>query len=121
MKYVEIKEPITILDKYTGEAAKTPEGKPETWSFLRFVLDFLLPDPAAGSGYSAYVAAEEIEQKVREAVNSKQRYVELTEAQWTVLKDVIEHPQARMRGPIGPSQLLPFMRAIVNATEEKPA
>ena len=119
MKYVEIKEPITVIDKNTGEPVKLSDGKNEVWSFLRFVVDFLLPDPAAGSGYAAYVAADEIQEKVKEAVGSRQKYVELTEAQWKILKDVIENPQARGRGPIGPSQLLPFMRAVLTATEEK--
>jgi len=118
LRYVKVPEDIQIM--VNGKPWVESDGtvmKP--WSLPRYIENIVLADPAIGTDYKSLKACFEIDAKFKLAVLDE--WVELEEAHWEILRSTIENPKG---GGVSPSilrQFLPFMDAVLEAKNEKPA
>ena len=117
MRYVEVKREIQVM--MDGEPWKETDGSTMgPWSFLRYLANIVLPDPAMGTGYKALKACALIEQQFKDA--APHAYVAVEEEHWNILKAAIENPKGGGIHSGVLRQFIPFMDAVLDAKSEKP-
>lgn len=106
MKHIRIPEPITI------------EQSGEKVAFKDFVSSVPLADRAFGEDYSALMSASKVKRIV--ADGSVGKWVSIEDADYDRLERAVRTP-ANPYNPIVGVQLVPFMEAILDASDEVPA
>ena len=115
MRYISTPSPIVLENPITGEALNAP---PKT--FRDFVVEALLADRKFESDLKALLSSE----KIRQAVTTTDNSVALEDADYERLREVVETPTLPAYGYQAGGgiarQLLPFCKAILNASENPP-
>jgi hypothetical protein len=127
MRYAKIPEPIQLVDLVSGNPEqildpsnpRQENGTPNfidrlPMTFAEFVMGTSLADPKFGRGYKQLISAT----KIHDAVRQANGVINLEDADWELLRDVVENPSSPYH-PTRAMQLVPFMRAIVEASGEK--
>lgn len=117
MKYIEVKEAIPIV--VNGHPWMDSDGsKMPSWSFVRYLENIVLPDPAIGTKYKELKACSILEKQFESAAPGK--WVGVEDAHWEMIKVAVEEPKGGGIHPGVLRQFLPFMDAILDAKAEKP-
>lgn len=113
-RYISVPDPIVIINPITGREA---EPRREV-SFREFIIESVMGDPRWVRTLSDVEAGQEI----MEALKSEKKIFSLEKATWDKLKAVVDQPQNGYQGFHGAvlPQLLPFLKAVVSATEKDP-
>lgn len=116
MKYIEIPEDIDIYN-LNGERMKGAGDSDATVSFEDFVLG-RLGDPKFAESVQNVIAAVEIKTKLKDANG----VLALENEHYSLLKQATDKPSAQSAyHPAVAHNLLPFMKAIMDASDKTPA
>jgi len=120
MKYINVPAPISLKIPFTNKKALIRDEKgdrpAEPIKFKEFVLTALLNDERFMKNFASLTAAN----KILGVLSKEESVISLEDSDWTVLADVAKNPSAGTYGPYAPvmaAQLLPFLKAIIEATE----
>jgi hypothetical protein len=111
MKYITIPKPIELFS-IQGDRIQDEHGVPQNMTFDQFVLGRLV-DPAFGSDMAAVCSVVEIKTQSK-AANG---VLALENADWERLAEATRHGKYH---PLVAHCLLPFMKAITEASSTKP-
>jgi hypothetical protein len=118
-RYTPIPSDIQIVDLASGEPLflGNAAGERSPWlvSFKAFVCGTLLPDPKFGKTASTVISGAGI----RTALEAPGGFLVLEGDDWELLKSVLESPENRYKPEVA-LQLIPFFRAILDATTTDP-
>jgi len=118
-RYTPIPSDIQIVDLVSGEPLflGNAAGERSAWvvSFKGFVCGTLLPDSQFGKTASTVISGSGI----RTALEAPGGFLVLDGDDWELLKSVLESPENRYKPEIA-LQLIPFFRAILDATTTDP-
>lgn len=122
MKYVQILEDIPITIPNPCPVCRSSVGDNSTrtdpWSFVRYLENIVLEDPALGVGYEPLKARKLVADQFRNTTSGE--WIGVEEAHWTLLKSIVKDPKG---GNISSGilvQFFPFMDAIIEAKDTKP-
>lgn len=139
-KYIKIPPPITFVDLLTKEPSLGPDGKPmEPMTLRRFLLTTALDHPVWSSSVEDARAASDLVEAVdraeKNASNLLAGVVALNGTVYAKLLDAVKVPKYRTRGLMGGEtvangyrelagggalQILPFVDAVIGATDTDP-
>jgi len=88
------------------------DGDASPWSFYRYLVSVVLPDPSLGSGYRADKTRMELDDLFKDA--NPGDVVGVEDAPWETLKKAINMPQAQAMPQIT-TRCLAFQEAVINA------
>lgn len=115
MKYVKVLDDIKLVDLNDNEVA--PEGKQLEISFKDFVLG-RLSDPKFAKSMDMVFSALQIKQSLKDLEGD---VLVLDTSDWQNLLEVVKEPSPQATyHPLYAFNLVPFMKAIVEATDNKP-
>jgi hypothetical protein len=115
-RYIKIPTDIAIVDIETGQPVlRAPNSVPMVISFKNFICGTLLKDPAFGKTVAAVIAGAGL----RAAMETSQQVLKIEGDEYELLKKVLEAPDSGYRSEIA-IQLVPFFRAILDATTTDP-
>lgn len=122
MKYVQVPETIPIKIPNPCPLCRSSVGdnstKIDPWSFIRYLENIVLEDPALGTGYEPLKARKLVVDQFRDATSGE--WIGVEEAHLTLLKSIVIDPKG---GNISSGilvQFFPFMDAIIEAKDTKP-
>ena len=107
MRYIDLNKNIEIKNM-----DQTPSGT--SISLREWFLSFVLVDAKLGVSASALMSAADVKKKVAES----EKILELSDHEWSLLKNVVEVPSSGYNTPIA-IQLVPFIRDFLNAKDAK--
>lgn len=122
-RYIIVPDALTLTEP-TGEPMKDSEEI----SFKDFVLK-QMNNPIWMESYTKVLAGDAL----MEQIKAGKSVIVLDDDEWNVLKSAVENPKQVLNGPFGAStqsgygwipsvtpQLLPFIKAIMNASDKAP-
>lgn len=119
MKYIEIPAPVEVTN-LEGTVIKNEKDEPVTVTFEQFLLG-RLTDPKFASNMAQVLIAVEIKTKLSEAKKVGGLVLELENEHYKTLKEVVENPSKEVGYTPGLAHnLVAFMKAVVDAKDQKP-
>lgn len=117
MKYVEVPEDIQVIVNGTSWMDAQGNAVPP-WSLYRYLENIVLADPSIGTTYAALKSCNKISDQFEKAKPGDVIGVE--DAHWSVLQGTINAPKGGGVSAQILRQFIPFMDAILQATDAKP-
>lgn len=111
MRYFNIPEPVKMVDILNDEPSPEPP-----WTFAKTAT--LLVMSIVQKNAMDLLDASDLKTKLKRPVGE---WVELTESEWKALETEAKRPSATVMPPAGLLNLVPHFRAILNASDRKPA
>ena len=119
MKYILLQEPVSLVNTfgqqlYKREQDESQEAQPASVTFKDFLYQ-RLADPKMSKSIDTLRATL----RIKEAVDKAEKFVELNDDDWFLLSETVKEPTTPYNPTFGYC-LLPFINAVVEATDKSP-
>lgn len=116
MKYIQVQEPVTLKNLFDQKIVQENEDGTAQEAIMQFKT-FLL-QRVGDQKLSVNKEMLEVQDRLQKAISNAEGYISLETSDWKHLVDVINNPSAPYN-PLFARCLLPFMKAVEQASDEK--